>query len=84
MDWICAITTVISVELIARHKWQGWAVGVASQALWLVLIYQRHLWGLIDKPRGTALVKQVRGCWKTLYTLLFQHETHFCHFPKMP
>jgi hypothetical protein len=28
---------------------------VASQALWLVLIYQRHLWGLIDKPRGTAL-----------------------------
>ena len=47
MDWICAITTLISVELIARHKWQGWAVGVANQLLWLLLILQRELWGLL-------------------------------------
>ena len=44
---------------------------------------------IIAKMPGSVMVARVtlktscRAC-KTLYTLLFQHETNFRHFPKMP
>ena len=47
MDWIVGGMTLLAMELIARKKWQGWAVGLANQALWFYLIvYQQQLWGL--------------------------------------
>jgi len=63
MDWIAGFLTLISMEMIARHKWQGWAVGLANQAVWFVLIYSRELWGLLPLTVilswrfGVALVK---------------------------
>ncbi|TWU12832.1 hypothetical protein CA54_16580 [Symmachiella macrocystis] len=47
MDWIAGFLTLISMEMIARHKWQGWAVGLVNQVTWLVLIFNRELWGLL-------------------------------------
>jgi hypothetical protein len=47
MDWITGIATVVSMELIARRRWYGWAVGLANQSLWLFLIFDRELWGLL-------------------------------------
>jgi hypothetical protein len=39
--------TLLSMELIARKRWQGWAVGLANQALWLLLSVQNGLYGLL-------------------------------------
>lgn len=47
MDWITGAFTLLSMELIARKMWQGWAVGLANQGLWLALIFQRELFGLL-------------------------------------
>ena len=47
MDWIVGGMTLLAMELIARKKWYGWAVGLVNQALWFYLIvYQQQLWGL--------------------------------------
>lgn len=47
MDWVVGLMTLTAMELIARKKWQGWAVGLANQVLWFYLIvYQQQLWGL--------------------------------------
>ena len=47
MDWITGAITIVAMELIARGYWQGWAVGLANQILWLWLIVERGLWGLL-------------------------------------
>lgn len=46
IDWLTGIMTILAMELVARRHWQGWAVGLANQVLWGVLIWQRELWGL--------------------------------------
>lgn len=47
MDWLVGGLTLLAMELIARKKWQGWAVGLVNQAFWAYLIvYQQQLWGL--------------------------------------
>ena len=47
MDWFTGLVTLIAMELIARKRWEGWAVGLGNQALWLGLIYERELYGLL-------------------------------------
>lgn len=47
MDWIVGGMTLLAMELIARKRWEGWAVGLVNQALWFYLIvWQQQLWGL--------------------------------------
>lgn len=46
MDWLTGALTVLAMELVGRKRWQGWAVGLANQGLWLYLIVTRDLWGL--------------------------------------
>ena len=33
--------------LVAKKRWEGWAVGLANQALWFALIVQTRSWGLL-------------------------------------
>lgn len=47
MDWLTGAITLLAMELIARRRWEGWAVGLCNQVLWGLLIYQRELYGLI-------------------------------------
>lgn len=47
MDWVTGLVTLIAMELIARKRWEGWAVGLGNQVLWLGLIYERELYGLL-------------------------------------
>lgn len=47
LDWVTGAMTLLAMELIARKHWQGWAVGLANQGLWLSLIYTRELYGLL-------------------------------------
>lgn len=47
MDWLTGAMTVLSMELIGRKRWQGWAVGLINQTFWLWLVYTRELWGLL-------------------------------------
>jgi len=47
MDYVVACMTLLAMELIARKRWEGWAVGLLNQGLWFYLIvYQQALWGL--------------------------------------
>lgn len=54
MDWIVSFLTVVSMELIARKRWEGWAVGLVCQAFWLWLVVAGQLWGLV--PLVTFLI----------------------------
>ena len=47
MDWLTGAMTLLAMELISRKRWEGWAIGLANQAFWLALIYQRSLYGLL-------------------------------------
>jgi len=47
MDWLCGFMTWASMFLVSRKRWEGWAVGLCSEVVWGVLIYQRELWGLV-------------------------------------
>lgn len=42
-----SIVTIIGFHLVAKKRWEGWAVGLANQALWLALILQTRTWGLL-------------------------------------
>lgn len=42
-----SIVTIIGFHLVAKKRWEGWAVGLANQALWLALILQTRAWGLL-------------------------------------
>lgn len=47
MDWITGGLTILAMELVARKDSRGWAVGLANQTLWLWLIVDRRMWGLL-------------------------------------
>jgi hypothetical protein len=47
MDWLTGAMTVLAMELIGRKYWQGWLVGLVNQFLWLYLIIDTSLWGLL-------------------------------------
>lgn len=47
MDWITGALTILAMELVARRDYRGWAVGLANQTLWLWLIIDRRMWGLL-------------------------------------
>lgn len=47
MDWIIGGFSIVTMELIARRKWYGWALGLLGQVPWLWLIVQRQLWGFL-------------------------------------
>ena len=42
-----SIVTIIGFHLVAKKRWEGCAVGLANQALWLALILQTRTWGLL-------------------------------------
>jgi len=42
-----SIVTLIGMQLVAKKRWEGWAVGLANQALWFALIIQTRSWGLL-------------------------------------
>lgn len=46
--------TLIGMWLAGSHKWQGWALGLANQALWLWFILAFKAWGLL--PLNICLV----------------------------
>ena len=47
MDWLLSLNTILAMELIARRKWYGWAVGLVNQGFWFyVVVWQQQLYGL--------------------------------------
>lgn len=45
--------TLTGMWLAGSHRWQGWAVGLGNQALWLATIVAFDVWGLL--PLSLAL-----------------------------
>lgn len=50
MDYVVGAITVVAMELIARRRWEGWALGLVNQTLWFTLCWKKQLWGLILIP----------------------------------
>lgn len=50
MDYVVGAITIVAMELVARRRWEGWALGLCNQTLWLWLCWQKELWGLIVIP----------------------------------
>lgn len=46
--------TLLGMWLAGSHRWQGWAVGIANQGLWLAFIVLFRAWGLL--PLMVALL----------------------------
>lgn len=47
MDYLVGCLTLVSMELIARRQWAGWAVGLVNQVFWFYLVvWTQELWGL--------------------------------------
>ena len=44
---LTSLVTLFGMWLVGRKDWRGWAVGLANQLLWLVLIIQTRAWGLL-------------------------------------
>lgn len=42
-----SVMTLVAMQLLAKRRWQGWAVGLANQALWVALIIRTEAWGLL-------------------------------------
>ena len=42
-----SLVTILGMWLVAKKRWEGWAVGLANQALWFALIVQTRSWGLL-------------------------------------
>lgn len=43
MDFITAVLTITTMNLIARRKWYGWAVGLVNQVFWGILCIQKQM-----------------------------------------
>lgn len=44
---LTSLVTITAMQLLKHRRWEGWAVGLANQALWIVLIVQTQAWGLL-------------------------------------
>lgn len=42
-----SVITLIGMQLLARKRWEGWAVGLVNQVTWLALIVATRAWGLL-------------------------------------
>lgn len=42
-------TTLPCAQFAARKRWEGWAVGLANQALWLAVTVTTEAWGLLAR-----------------------------------
>ena len=47
MDWIVSILTILQMQFIAQRRWEGWVIALVNSCLWMVLVYQQQLWGLM-------------------------------------
>jgi len=50
MDYFVSLVTIASMELLARRRWEGWALGLCNQVLWFILCWHKELWGLLLVP----------------------------------
>ncbi len=51
---LTSTVTLYGMWLAGSHRWTGWLVGLANQALWLAFIVMFGAWGLL--PLNVALV----------------------------
>lgn len=47
MDWIATLGTLLSVHLVRKKKWQGFAVGLIAEAVWVYVAVTTHVYGLL-------------------------------------
>lgn len=46
-SWILAVVGVSGLYVAGRGSWVGWAIGLASQVLWLVYSITTEQWGFL-------------------------------------
>ena len=89
MDWIVSLTTLASMGLLAKKMWQGWAVGLANQALWLGLIFTRQdMYGLLPLAAAlTCLYSWALWNWRKptpIPRTVVRHDDPVAHVVRVP
>jgi hypothetical protein len=54
IPWLTSAGTLLGIYLTGKKRWQGWAVGLANQAVWITFIVLFDAWGLL--PLAVALI----------------------------
>jgi len=65
LDTLTGALTLVAMSLVSEKLAAGWAVGLVNQALWLMLIKRKRLWGLLPLC-GTLTAVYARALWKWL------------------
>lgn len=47
LSLLTSVLTLTGIWLVSKKRWEGWAVGLANQTLWLALIVVTQAWGLL-------------------------------------
>lgn len=47
MDWVAMALTVLSIELVVRKRWYGFAVGMAAGAIWVAYWLPQSQWAAV-------------------------------------
>lgn len=47
LSLVTSTGTLAGMWLVSKKRWQGWAVGLANQVVWLALIVATRTWGLL-------------------------------------
>jgi hypothetical protein len=60
LAWAISCVGIVAIELQIRKRWQGWALSLCSQVLWLIYILGTQAWGLLPMW-GMMVLQGVRG-----------------------
>ena len=47
LSLLTSVGTLTGMWLVSKHRWEGWAVGLANQVVWLAFIVVTGAWGLL-------------------------------------
>lgn len=46
LTFVLSVATIATMWLAGDKRWEGWALGLANQVLWIVFIVAYEAWGL--------------------------------------
>ena len=47
MSWVLSLVGITGLIAVGRHKWWGFAIGLANETLWIYFAITRQEYGLI-------------------------------------
>lgn len=55
-SWLLMVVGVTGMFLAGRRRWEGWAIGLVSELLWLLYAWDTKQWGFVPFALAYAAV----------------------------